>query len=737
MKKQVCALLAALILCSGTAYGQGWRIHSTGRIYENWGSAQVVAAQGDYACVGMMQDVGSGLLSVVDISAPSAPVELSSISLHDEIGALTMQGDYLYMGLKNRGLVTVDISNPTLPTLLSTLTTPPGFRDLTVRGNRMYAVHSTSWYHTTLAIYDLSDPAQPAPLGSYMFDAVVMDADVAGNYVYACSYTGGFWVLDVSNPALPVLVGQLTIPDNGLSVAVQGNYVYFGSSDHIFTLDVSNPANPIVIWDVTCDGWIADLIVSGELLYANGGWAGVTTLSLSNPVYPFFLSNCPNSDNLADMALTRSTIIGASGTNGIKVLDMTLPQSPALLCIYSAQRNFQEVAVRNNLAYLAAMQGGLLIVNVSDPSAMFQVSGLNTIGSATHLLLQGDYAYVAVGGQNSSTIIVDVLDPAHPFVAGQYYLVGHFADYAEETGLAYACDTWYGIRIFDLSMPTNPTLVGSYQDPSGGIVWDLAVEGDFLFAIAGYYDQGIDWLGDSLIVLNISNPVAPILVSMSDAAQDPAKIEIADGYAYIAGANPDLRVVDISNPAAPITVGTVHYTGTATGLQVVGDHVYLTGYGYLRVINASNPSHLIPAGNYRLPEQAPQSVAVQNEMAFVCDGGHFETYNCSAAVPGEEPSGIEVLHAGSTAREICDLMQVRPNPFNPTTVFSFELRTAGHVSLKVYDTAGRLVATLADGWREAGRHEVTFEGSGLASGIYVYCLSAGDFNASGKMTLMK
>ena len=736
MKKQACALLAALILYSGTAYGQGWRIEATGSIYENWGSAQVVAAQGDYACVGMMQDVDSGLLSVVDISAPSAPVELSSMALHDEIGALAMQGGVLYVGLKNLGLVTLDISNPLLPALLSTLTTPPGFRDLTLSGNRMYAVHSTNWYHTAIAIYDLTDPTQPALLGSYVFEAVVMDADVAGNFVYASSYTGGFWVLDVSNPALPVLVGQLTIPDNGLSVAVQGDYVYFGSSDHIFTLDVSNPANPMVVGDAIVGGWFADLIISGELLYANGSYSGVTILSLSNPAHPAFLSNCPNSDNLADMTLTGNTILGASGGNGIKVLDMTVPQSPALLCIYSAQRNFQEVAVRDNLAYLAAQPGGFLIVDVSDPSAMVQIGCLNTIGSATHLLLQGDYAYVAGNWQDSSTI-VNVSDPEHPFVAGQYYLNGHFADYVEDTGLAYACDTWYGIKIFDLSTPTNPALVGSYQDPSGGIVWDLAVDGDFLFAIAGYYDDLDDWYGDSLIVLNIGNPVAPVLVSMSDLAQDPKRIEIADGYAYIAGSNPDLRVVDISNPAAPITVGTVNYTGTATGLQVVGDYVYLTGYGYLRAINAANPTHLVPTGNYKLPQQAPLDVVVQDEVAFVCNGERFETYDCSAASPLAEFSGIEAPPVGSSAPEICNLMRVRPNPFNPTTAISYQLSADSHVKLQVFDISGRPVATLVDGWGKAGLHEVTFDGSNLPSGIYIYRITAGNWSASEKMILLK
>jgi parallel beta-helix repeat protein/predicted outer membrane repeat protein len=83
-----------------------------------------------------------------------------------------------------------------------------------------------------------------------------------------------------------------------------------------------------------------------------------------------------------------------------------------------------------------------------------------------------------------------------------------------------------------------------------------------------------------------------------------------------------------------------------------------------------------------------------------------------------------------------------PNPFNARAAISFQLPAVSYVNLKVYDTAGRLVATLVDGWRAAGSHEVTFDpkgagGAALVSGIYIYCLQTGEFSLSGKMALMK
>jgi hypothetical protein len=80
---------------------------------------------------------------------------------------------------------------------------------------------------------------------------------------------------------------------------------------------------------------------------------------------------------------------------------------------------------------------------------------------------------------------------------------------------------------------------------------------------------------------------------------------------------------------------------------------------------------------------------------------------------------------------------VFPNPFNPTTAISYDLPVACEVQLTVYEVTGSIVTTLVDGWRNAGMNQVTFDGSHLASGIYIYRLEAGMFTASGKMVLMK
>jgi hypothetical protein len=83
------------------------------------------------------------------------------------------------------------------------------------------------------------------------------------------------------------------------------------------------------------------------------------------------------------------------------------------------------------------------------------------------------------------------------------------------------------------------------------------------------------------------------------------------------------------------------------------------------------------------------------------------------------------------------LSQNYPNPFNPTTTIMYQLSAPSVVVLKVYDVLGREVATLANGKESAGMHQVEFNGSRLASGVYFYRLSAGNFFETKKMLLLK
>jgi hypothetical protein len=83
------------------------------------------------------------------------------------------------------------------------------------------------------------------------------------------------------------------------------------------------------------------------------------------------------------------------------------------------------------------------------------------------------------------------------------------------------------------------------------------------------------------------------------------------------------------------------------------------------------------------------------------------------------------------------LEQNFPNPFNPTTVITFTLAHATHVTLRVYDVAGTEVQTLLDERKDTGRHAVVMHASGLATGTYFYQLRAGQNVATRRLILLK
>ena len=84
-----------------------------------------------------------------------------------------------------------------------------------------------------------------------------------------------------------------------------------------------------------------------------------------------------------------------------------------------------------------------------------------------------------------------------------------------------------------------------------------------------------------------------------------------------------------------------------------------------------------------------------------------------------------------------ELTQNYPNPFNPSTVISYQLPRQSHVRLKVFDLLGREVAVLVDAIDGPGDRSVRWEPHGLAGGVYLYRLHAGQFVQARKLMLLK
>jgi hypothetical protein len=161
-------------------------------------------------------------------------------------------------------------------------------------------------------------------------------------------------------------------------------------------------------------------------------------------------------------------------------------------------------------------------------------------------------------------------------------------------------------------------------------------------------------------------------------------------------------------------------------------------------LRTQNVASTWPAGDYSyigyanatFTYPAADSSAFPFTKSATADGGPEMTnaYCWGELFPGEEIAPEVAMELLPTAYS---LSEAKPNPFNPVTSLSYQLPASGHVSLKVFDVSGRLVAKLVDENKPAGTYQISFDGSKLASGLYFVRMQAGSFNAVKKMMLVK
>jgi len=97
--------------------------------------------------------------------------------------------------------------------------------------------------------------------------------------------------------------------------------------------------------------------------------------------------------------------------------------------------------------------------------------------------------------------------------------------------------------------------------------------------------------------------------------------------------------------------------------------------------------------------------------------------------------GVQNHQAGIPTR--FDMKQNYPNPFNPVTKINYEIPKASFVTIKVFDILGREVASLVNGNLEAGYYTYDFDASALSSGVYIYKITAGSFEKTMRMMVVK
>ncbi|UCE17371.1 MAG: T9SS type A sorting domain-containing protein [Gemmatimonadota bacterium] len=128
-------------------------------------------------------------------------------------------------------------------------------------------------------------------------------------------------------------------------------------------------------------------------------------------------------------------------------------------------------------------------------------------------------------------------------------------------------------------------------------------------------------------------------------------------------------------------------------------------------------------------------VKVKYKIRAKDDSAQYSPY--SDETPYSSKGWILEQKALASRLTLFSLFPNSPNPFNPETKIEYTLPEVSWVTLTVYNILGQVVKVLVDSEQQAGYYEIQWNGEGLASGVYFYRLTAGEFTDTKRMVLMK
>jgi hypothetical protein len=287
--------------------------------------------------------------------------------------AVFVQGNYAYVsGVHAQELVVLDISDPANPAQVGSVALVGSASDVYVAGGYAYVTAGG------LQVVDVSDPTLPAGVGSLGTSGMPRGVRVAGDYAYVAD----FWsllVMDVSNPATPTIRGEYrSAPEqrsNAYNVAIIDNYAYVAGGGDLQVVDVSDPAAPVEVDSVDpAAGGALDVAAVGGYVYVLGyspedDLAGLRVLDISDPAAPipagFYPT--PGSEGPRALAVAGNYVYVAAGDAGLRVVDVSDPHNPTEISRYDTPGFAYDVAVAGDLVFVAG--DGLSILRHVKPGA--------------------------------------------------------------------------------------------------------------------------------------------------------------------------------------------------------------------------------------------------------------------------------------------------------------------------------------------------------------------------------
>lgn len=717
-------------------------------------------------------------LSVIDFDSSNASFKGNYPFSYSYALAMSPEGDLVFVG-SGGGIYVTDVSDPQNPAILSEVRTRSLVDQCTYDPvtKRLYVCA----YFSGIEIWDLTVPENPARMSRFPTEPYPRSgiAFIGDYLIFTTNYS--IWSLDVSDPYHPAIADELFLANNLISqMYLKGNTAYVVMSSQ--GVKLVNVSNPLDLQLITSYGFLSgnEIDIAGNFLYGINSSGALTILNITDSLHIVYAGGLNVGGFTYDIEVfnNKAYIAKVSTDGGLQIVDVTAPATPVSISLYPGDYEF--LTGMGDYTYLSR-NSTFSILDVSDSSSVQYVSGFDFPGFVNDVAVSGTYAYTGSNGFR----VLDVSDSTHPVEVGFADIDGSLVEVAGNSVVVYspysmtANNTFYTM---DVSDPTNPVSLDSYTCPA--MTWDLVVKDDLVFIacwwdgvrifnisdptniiqlsrVMGWqtggvpgvewcYAQAIDVEGNylyivdyqpfsnedtyGLYIIDISNPSSPFLVNrFQNITSNPQDVNVENGYAYIADGYGGVEVVDVYDPMNPSVIGYVDLIDGSTGIKVDGEYAYVSEYilGGLQIVDISNPATPTLIGWYQPSGVFALGVESFNGFVYISDGlGGIQIYRNLLVNPvSVEPDGIVVNDF--------KLEQNYPNPFNPSTVISWQSPVSSHQTLKVYDILGNEVAILVDEYKPAGSYEVEFNASTLPSGTYFYQLRAGSFVEMKKMILLK
>jgi hypothetical protein len=714
-------LLITISLIPGFAFSQD--IEYVGSTL--WSGMNDMSISGNYAYCTFPR----GLMTI-DISDPANPLQVNFMHLSGYAMKIEIQENLAVVSVDNSILFIIDISDPANPQIINDSYTREFIDDICISGNFVYLIVN---YPKQFQILDISNPSNPTLTFSTNLSSGAA-VEVQGNYAYIANDLG-LVVYNISDPAVPEFWGILNLHHLTDHIAVSGNQVLLLNPIKLYSVNISNPATPILESEYTLQLSIAyGIKASGNYAYVHGS-RGLEIIDMSDPSNPATEGTYRSPDFINEICLQNSNALMVEEDYGLIVVNTSDPANPELAGHYYTYNEVSKISADDNYAYLLVTQRdslGLIIkyfeiYNLSDISNPFEESRRQVNYYANNFIVSGQYAYIA--DQDSGLLVLDISNASNPtvieripYLATDLYLSGIYL---------YLANTPY-MRIFDISSPGNPILIGNYECTINYGIAKVRISDNYAYILGC---NGNEWSSFyNLMTVNIFDPQNPFLVDTLSIPVAVSDFVLYDHCIYVTSICQgfpegivDLLAYDFSNPELPVLVDSLYVPGYWSYVAVSDNYAFFAA-DILYIIENSNPANMNIIQTYTLFSATyDKDIEFHGNYLYGADEYSLQIFSLT-------PNSIDDQNESP---ENIALTTNYPNPFNAQTTIQYTLPSSMAVSIDILDILGRRIKTITPGMQPAGTHRAIWDGSNYSSGIYFYRINSGAFSETNHMTLLK